>query len=268
MYAHDGVELEGATMSDAVGGVSRLLTPLVEALRRYVLTPGKLLGDYIPVPVLAPGKGSTKTGRLWVYVRDNRPAGDPAAPAVWFTYSPDRKGEHPQQHLSSFTGILQADPFAGYEPLYQSGSILEAACMAHARRKFHDLHAVHSSPTTTEALDRISALYLIEREVRGEVPQIRQAGRQLRAKPLLESMHGWLQDALTRLSAKSKTSKAIRYMLDRWQALTRYVDDGRIEIDNNIAEQALRTVAWPLEEKTGYIAALTLAASVPQRCIA
>jgi transposase len=243
MYAHDGVELEGATMSDAVGGVSRLLTPLVEALRRYVLTPGKLHGDDIPVPVLAPGKGSTKTGRLWVYVRDNRPAGDSAAPAVWFTYSPDRKGEHPQRHLRSFTGILQADAFAGYGPLYQSGSIVEAACMAHARRKFHDLHAVHASPTTTEALDRISALYVIEREVRGELPEVRQATRQLRAKPLLESMHGWLQDALTRLSAKSETSKAIRYMLDRWQALTRYVDDGRIEIDNNIAEQALRTVA-------------------------
>jgi transposase len=138
----------------------------------------------------------------WVYVRDNRPAGDPAAPAVWFTYSPDRKGGHPQQHLRSFTGILQADPFAGYGPLYQSGSIVEAACKAHARRKFHDLHAVHASPTTTEALDRISALYVIEREVRGEFPDVRQAARQLRAKPLLESMHGWLQDALTRLSAK------------------------------------------------------------------
>lgn len=243
MYAHDGVKLEGATMSDAVGGVSRLLTPLVEALRRYVLAPGKLHGDDIPVPVLAPGKGSTKTGRLWVYVRDNRPAGDPAAPAVWFTYSPDRKGEHPQQHLRSFAGILQADAFAGYGPLYQSGRIVEAACMAHARRKFHDLHAVHASPTTIEALDRISALYVIEREIRGELPEVRQVARHLRAKPLLESMHGWLQDALTRLSAKSETSKAIRYMLDRWQALTRYLDDGRIEIDNNIAERALRTVA-------------------------
>lgn len=243
MYAHDGIELEGSTMSDAVGGVSRLLTPLVEALRRYVLVPGKLHGDDIPVPVLAPGKGSTKTGRLWVYVRDNRPAGDPAAPAVWFAYSPDRKGEHPQHHLQSFTGILQADAFAGYRPLYQSGSIVEAACMAHARRKFHDLHVVHASPTTTEALDRISALYLVEREVRGELPEVRRAARQLRARPLLESLHAWLQGALTRLSAKSETSKAIHYMLDRWQALTRYVDDGRIEIDNNIAEQALRTVA-------------------------
>jgi transposase len=243
MYAHEGVELEGSTMSDAVGGASRLLAPLVEALRRYVLVPGKLHGDDIPLPVLAPGKGSTKTGRLWVYVRDNRAAGNPAAPAVWFTYSPDRKGEHPQRHLRDFTGILQADAFAGYGPLYQSGSIVEAACMAHARRKFHDLHVVHASPTTTEALERISALYVIEREVRGEPPEVRQAARQFRAKPLLESMHDWLHDALARLSAKSETSKAIRYMLDRWQALTRYVDDGRMEIDNNIAEQVLRTVA-------------------------
>lgn len=243
MYAHEGVELEGSTMSDAVGGVSRLLAPLVEALRRYVLAPGKLHGDDIPVPVLAPGKGSTKTGRLWVYVRDNRPAGDVAAPAVWFTYSPDRKGEHPQRHLQNFTGILQADAYAGYGPLYEAGGIVEAACMAHARRKFHDIHVLHASPTTTEALARISALYVIEREVRGELPRVRQAARQLRAKPLLQSMHDWLHDALTKLSTKSETSKAIRYMLDRWPALTRYADDGRIEIDNNIAEQALRTVA-------------------------
>jgi hypothetical protein len=238
-----GVELEGSTLSDAVGGVSRLLAPLINALRRYVLAPGKLHGDDIPVPVLAPGKGSTKTGRLWVYVRDNRPAGDVAAPAVWFAYSPDRKGEHPQRHLQEFTGILQADAFAGYGPLYQSGAIVEAACMAHARRKFHDLHVDHASPTTTEALERISALYGIEREVRGKPPQVRQAERQSQAKPLLKSMHSWLQEALGKLSVKSETAKAIRYMLDRWPALTRYVDDGRIEIDNNIAEQALRTVA-------------------------
>lgn len=243
MYAHDGVELEGSTMSDAVGGVSRLLAPLVDALQRYVLTPGKLHGDDVPVPVLSPGKGSTKTGRLWVYVRDNRPAGDTAAPAVWFAYSPDRKGEHPQRHLRNFAGILQADAFAGYGPLYQSGEIVEAACIAHARRKFHDLHVAHASPITTEALDRISALYVIEREVRGKPPDIRSAERQARAKPLLDAMHAWLQDALGKLSIKSETTKAIRYMLDRWPALTRYVDDGRIEIDNNIAERALRAVA-------------------------
>lgn len=173
MHANDGVELESATMSDTVGGASRLLTPLVEALRRYVFSSDKLHGDHIPVPVLSPGKGTTQTGRLWVYVRDNRPAGDLAAPAVWFAYSPNRKGEHPQQHLKHFAGILQADAFAGYAPLYQSGKVIEAVCMAHARRKWHDIHVEHASPTTTEALDRIAALYVIEREVRGQPPDIR-----------------------------------------------------------------------------------------------
>lgn len=243
MYAHDGIELEGSTMSDAIGGISRLFTPLVDALRRYVLSPGKLHGDDIPVPTLDPGKGSTKTARLWVYVRDNRPAGDPAAPAVWFAYSPDRKGAHPQHHLQHFKGILQADGFAGYDALYQSGEVVEAACMAHARRKFHDIHVEHASPITTEALRRIAELYVVEREVRGKPPDVRRNVRQEQARPLLDALHGWLQQSLDQLSAKSETTKAIRYMLNRWEALTRYADDGRIEIDNNIAEQALRTVA-------------------------
>lgn len=243
MYASNGVELESATMSDTVGGASRLLAPLVDTLRRHVFASDKLHGDDIPVPVLSPGKGTTQTGRLWVYVRDNRPAGDAAAPAVWFAYSPNRKGEHPQRHLKHFAGILQADAFAGYAPLYQTGNVIEAACMAHARRHWHDIHVEHASPTTTEALDRIAALYVIEREVRGQPPDIRRMARQSRAGPLLESMHRWLQSILAKFSAKSDTAKAIRYMLERWQALTRYVDDGRIEIDNNIAEQALRGVA-------------------------
>ena len=243
MYAHEGVELEGSTMSDAIGGISALLSPLVDALRRYVLVPGKLHGDDVPVPVLSPGKGSTKTGRLWVYVRDNRAAGDMAAPAVWFAYSPDRKGAHPQAHLENFKGILQADAFAGYGPLYQSGEIIEAACMAHARRKFHDLHVEHASPITTEALRRIAELYVIEGEIRGKLPNVRRAVRQEQTKLLLDAMHDWLHESLGKLSAKSETTKAIRYMLERWHALTRYVDDGRIEIDNNIAERALRTVA-------------------------
>jgi transposase len=168
MHANDGVELESATMSDAVGGAARLLNPLVEALRRYVFVSDKVHGDDIPVPVLVPGKGTTQTGRLWVYVRDNRPAGNAAAPAVWFAYSANRKGEHPRAHLKGFSGILQADAFAGYAPLYQAGKVMEAACMAHARRKFHDIHVVHASPITTEALERIAALYVIEREVRGQ----------------------------------------------------------------------------------------------------
>jgi transposase len=136
IYAREGVELERATLADWVGGTSQLRAPLVEALRRHGMRPGKLHADDTPVPVLAPGLGRTKTGRLWTSVRDDRPAGDATPPAVWFAYSPDRKGEHPQAHLSHFSGTLQADAYAGFDHLYESGRIREAACWAHGRRKF------------------------------------------------------------------------------------------------------------------------------------
>jgi len=136
MYAREGVELERSTLSDWVGGASRLLEPLVEALRRHVMSAGKLHADDTPVPVLAPGNGKTKTGRLWTYVPDDRPAGDSAPAAVWFAYSPDRRGEHPRQHLRSFRGSLQADAYAGFHHLCDGGQIQEAACWAHVRR-FH-----------------------------------------------------------------------------------------------------------------------------------
>ena len=139
MYAREGVELERSTLADWVGGTSRLLEPLVEALRRHVLSAHKLHADDTPVPVLAPGNGKTKTGRLWTYVRDDRPAGDNTPAAVWFAYSPDRRGEHPREHLRSFSGTLQADAYAGFHHLYESGRIQEAACWAHVRRKFYDL---------------------------------------------------------------------------------------------------------------------------------
>jgi transposase len=243
IYARVGVELERSTLADWVGGVSYALSPLVEALRRYVMEAGKLHADDTPVPVLAPGTGKTKTGRLWTYVRDDRPSGDRAAPAVWFAYSPDRKGEHPKQHLSNFTGALQADAYAGFNQLYENGRIWEVGCWAHVRRKFYDLHQVHASPITTEALERIGQLYGIEREIRGRPPEVRREVRQARTRPLLESLHEWLQSALTKLSTKSDTAAAVKYALGHWQALTRFCDDGRLEIDNNAAERALRVVA-------------------------
>jgi transposase len=143
-------------MASWVGGVSRLLEPSVEALRRYVMAAQKLHADDTPVPVLAPGNGKTQTGRLWTYVRDDRPAGDESPPAVWFAYTPDRKGEHPQAHLNKFTGTLQADAYAGYNPVYETGRVWEAGCMAHVRRKFYDLVVAHKSPVATEALERIA----------------------------------------------------------------------------------------------------------------
>jgi transposase len=243
IYEREGIELDRSTLADWVGGASRMLAPLVEQLRRYVLSTGKLHGDDTPVPVLAPGNGKTKTGRLWTYVRDDRPAGDKAAPAVWFAYSPDRKGEHPRAHLSSFRGTLQADGYAGFNQLYEEGHIQEAACWAHVRRKFYDLHQAHASPLAAEALARIAHLYVIETEIRGRSPGERLDVRKARARPLLESMHEWLEVSLAKLSKKSEVASAIRYALGRWTALMRYSDDGRLEIDNNAAERALRAVA-------------------------
>jgi transposase len=243
IYARQRVELERSTLADWVGGSSQVLEPLVEALRRYVMTAGKLHADDTPVPVLAPGNGRTKSGRLWTYVRDDRPAGDTAAPAVWFAYSPDRKGEHPERHLSHFRGTLQADAYAGFQQLYENGRIREAACWAHVRRKFYDLEQAHASPVAREALERIGALYGIEEQIRGCPPDERRQVRQGRSKPLLDSLRQWFETTLPKLSRKSETTVAIRYALSRWDALARYIEDGHIEIDNNAAERALRGVA-------------------------
>ena len=235
--------LDRSTLAEWVGGCSRLLKPLVEALRRHVMSAEKLHGDDTPVPVLAPGLGKTKTGRLWTYVRDDRPSGDATPPAVWFAYTPDRKGEHPKAHLSKFTGTLQADGYAGFDQIYEAGKIQEAACWAHVRRKFYDIQVAHKSAVAMEALERIGALYAIEKEIRGRSPEERRAVRNERSRPLLESLKQWLEETLTKLSRKSDTAMAVRYALGRWEALLRYCDDGRIEIDNNAAERALRVVA-------------------------
>jgi transposase len=243
IYARQGVELERSTLADWVGGCSRLLEPLVEALRRYVMAAGKLHADDTPVPVLAPGNGKTKTGRLWTYVRDDRPAGDPAAPAVWFAYSPDRKGEHPERHLEKFRGTLHADAYAGFNQLYENGRIQHAACWAHVRRHFYDLEQAHASPVAREALERIGALYGIEEQIRGRPPEERRSVRQARSKPLLDAQRQWFEATLSKLSRKSDTTVAIRYALSRWDALVRFIEDGHIEIDNNAAERSLRGVA-------------------------
>jgi transposase len=243
IYAREGVDLERSTLADWVGGASQLLAPLVEVLRRHVMSANKLHADDTPVPVLAPGNGKIKTGRLWTYVREGRPAGDATPAAVWFAYSPDRKGGHPQAHLGNFTGTLQADGYAGFDAVYQTGRIQEAACWAHVRRKFYDLHVAHKSPVAAEAMERIAALYTIEKEIRGRPAGERREVRQTRARPLLESLKQWLEGTLGKLSRKSDTAMAVRYALSRWEALLRYVDDGYIEIDNNAAERSLRTVA-------------------------
>lgn len=242
IYAREGVDLERSTLADWVGRTSRLLRPLGEALSRHVTAGSKIHADDTPVPVLSPGAGKTKTGRLWAYVRDDRPAGDAVPPAVWFKYSPDRRGCHPQTHLKGYTGILQTDAYAGFNTLYAQGAT-EAGCWAHVRRKFYDIQQANASPLAAEALQRISALYAIEATIRGRPPDKRREIRQARAGPRLADLHTWLEATLTQVSTKSALAVAIRYALTRWPALVRYVDDGRIEIDNNAVERAIRAVA-------------------------
>jgi transposase len=243
IYAREGIDLDRSTLAGWVGGASRALEPLVDAVREYVLDATKIHADDIPVPVLAPGNGKTKTGRLWTYVRDDRPAGSAEAPAVWFAYSPDRKSEHPANHLSTFRGRLQADAFPGFNRLYEPGGITEIACWAHVRRKFHDLYEAHQSPIAKEALERIGMLYGIEREIRGRPPDERKKVRNARARPVLDDLKNWFKTTLTKLSRKSDVTVAIHYALGRWTPLVRYCDDGALEIDNNAAERALRAVA-------------------------
>ena len=242
IYGREGVELERSTLADWVGRSASLLEPLVSLLRAEVLAAPRLHADDTPVPVLAPGAGRTKTGRLWVYVRDDRPHGGEAAPAAAFFYSPDRKGERPQAHLAHFAGHLHADAYAGFNALYEPdrlpGPVIPVGCWAHARRKFHDLHAAKQSPLAKEALDWIGALYDVEAEIRGQPPDEGRRIRSVRSRPMAEELAAWMQERLTKLSGRSE-----RYALSRWDSLVRYLDDGHLEIDNNAAERALRAVA-------------------------
>ena len=246
IYAREHVHIDRSTMAGWIDHGDQLLDPLVAALGRYTLAGAKVHADDTPVGVLDPGRGRTKTGRLWVYVRDDRAAASDDAPAIWFQYSPDRKGEHPQRHLKCFNGVLQADAYGGWGKLYETGRVVEAACWAHARRGFWDLHErLGRTPGTVaeQALQRIAALYAIEADIRGQPAEERGRQRQARAGPLLDELHAWLSGLVGRVSAKSELASAIGYALTRWRALTRYRDDGRIEIDNNAAERALRGVS-------------------------
>lgn len=240
IYQRAGVDLDRATLASWVGETARLLDPLARAIGRYVRQADKIHTDDTPAPVLEPGRGRTRTARLWTYVRDDRPSGSRAPPAVWYQYSPDRKGERPRTHLGEYTGILQADAYSGYDALYRDGRIQEAACWAHARRKFYDVFQVDASPIAAEAMQRIGLLYQIEREIRGQAPAVRREARQVRSAPILKSLRGWLEGTVQQLSAKSALAKAIQYTLVRWAALARFAGDGRIEIDNNTAERAIR----------------------------
>jgi hypothetical protein len=194
------------------------------------------------LPVLDPGRGRTKTGRLWVYVRDDLPWGDASPPAAVFFFSPDRKGERPAAHLAGFSGFLQADAYSGFDRLYGE-RIIEVACWAHARRKIFDVHDSTKSPIAAEALAKIGELYRIEAPIRGLRAKARRDVRQREARPLLAALKAYFETQLAKLPPKGGLAQAIRYSLSNWPALTRYLDDGRLEIDNNRAENTLRGVA-------------------------
>lgn len=243
IYAREDVDLSRSTLADMVGQTTRLMRPLVDALARHVMAGDRVHADDTVVPVLEPGLGRTRTARLWTYVRDDRPFGGTDPPAALYRYSPDRKGEHPREHLRAFRGILQADGYAGFVGLYGDGRVVEAACLAHARRKFWDVHEATKSPLAREALDRIAALYRIEDTIRGRPPDQRLAIRTEHTAPLMADMRGWLDATYSRISGRSELAAAIRYALSRWQALTLILRDGRACIDNSAAERAMRPIA-------------------------
>jgi transposase len=247
IYARDGVDLDRSTLADWVGQAAWLLDPIVAAIRRHVFAAEKIHGDDTTVPVLAPGLGRTKTGRLWVYVRDDRQFCGPAPPAAAYFYSPDRGGEHPAVHLTAFTGFLQADGYAGFGALYDPartspGPITEVACWAHCRRKFFDVWEAAKSPVAREALDRIASFYAIEAKAQFAPPAERVAHR-AETVPLLDGFFTWADKTLAKLSAKSALAEAFRYTITRHAALSRFLTDARLEIDNNIAENAMRGIA-------------------------
>ncbi len=246
IYAREGVALDRATLADWVGKAAALVAPLVEAVAHHVMAAEKLHVDDTPVPVLAPGTGKTKTGRLWVYLRDERSHGGRAPPAVVYRYSPDRKGEHPRAQLADFRGFLQADGYSGFGQLYEAVNgqqVTEVACWAHVRRKFYDIHVATNAPIAGEALRRIGQLFDIERAVTGRLPEQRRSMRQHAARPVMDDLAAFLDASLATISGRSELAGAIRYARSRWTALTRYLDDGRLEISNNAAERAIRPLA-------------------------
>lgn len=243
MMAAQGVELDRSTLAGWTGQAAALLAPIADRIREDGLKAEKLHTDDTPVPVLEPGRGKTATARLWVYASDDRGSAGSSPPLVWYRFTADRSGMHPQRELAGFSGHLQADAYAGYDKLYETGRVTEVACWAHFRRGIFDEHRGQPTALTTKLLDRIGQLYAVEASVRGKPPDIRRGARQERSRPVVDDLRRVIDDALRRLSPRSETAKALRYGVKLWPALTRYLEDGHLEIDNGIAERALRGVA-------------------------
>jgi transposase len=244
-FAHEGIELDVSTLADWVGACTATLAPLVEEIKTHVFAAERIHADDTTVKVLA--KGKCRTGRFWDYVRDDRPFGGKAAPAVVFFYSPNRESQHPHTHLESYQGLMQADAYSGYTKLYEScrkpGPIIEQACWAHARRAHFKLARLQKAPIAIEIIKRIDVLFAIEREINGKPPEHRRAVRQERSAPLVAELENYMRETYAKLSPKGDPAKAIAYSLNRWTALTRFLDDGRLCMTNNAAEREIRAVA-------------------------
>ena len=243
IYARQGVHLDRSTLSDWVGRAAWWLTPLRDHLLAELKRSPKLFADETTAPVLDPGRGRTKTGQLWAYARDDRPWSGADPPAVAYLYAPDRKAERPIEHLAGFRGTLQVDGYGGYAALARRGYVQLAFCWAHVRRRFFELAAAGSSPVATEVLGHIAKLYAIDAEVRGQSPDQRWAARQQRSRPIIEELRRFLDAKLAQISRKSTLAEAIRYAVTRWDGLIRFLDDGRVELDSNSVERAIRPLA-------------------------
>ena len=245
MFKRQGITLDRSTLSAWVGRACWWLTPLYELVLGTVLSTDKVFADETTLPVLEPGRGRTKTGRLWCYAVDDRPWAGTTHPAAAYVYSEDRRGEHPATHLAAFRGTLQVDGYAGFSNLVDARKdalIQLAFCWAHARRPFYEFYTSTQSPLAAEVLARIAKLYEIEGDIRGQPPDVRKAVRQLRSRPLVEDLHVWLQDHVPRIPGWSDLAKAMRYALRHWDGLILYLDDGRLEMDTNVVERAIRPV--------------------------
>ncbi|WP_144440064.1 IS66 family transposase [Methylobacterium sp. AMS5] len=241
--ARQGVNLDRSTLADWVGKAAFLLRPVHARLFERPKASDRLFADETTAPVLDPGRGQTKTGQLFAYARDDRPWGGLDPPGVAYLYAPDRKAEHPIRHLAGFKGMLQVDGYAGYKILAARNAVSLAFCWAHVRRRFYELAKAGPAPIATEALARIAELYRVEGEIRARPPDERRAVRQDRSRPVVVALEPWLTAKLGRISQKSKLAEAIRYALGRWAGLSHFLDDGRIDIDNNVVERAIRPLA-------------------------
>jgi transposase len=270
IFTRQGLKLDRATLANWVGRACWWLSPLQQLVLAHILAAGKIFADDTPVPVLDPGRGRTKTGRLWAYALDDRPWQGALSPAVAYLYAEDRKGKHPIGHLAGFKGVLQCDGYSSFFTLARerpAGEVTVAQCWSHCRRRYFEIHArlqamaaekagrpppkrkpmipgdrLDDAPIATEALSRIAALYTIEDDIRGKTAEERRVARQARSKPLVDDMHTWLMARLAEVSGKSKLAEAIRYTLGHWNGLCVFLDDGRVEMDTNTVERAIRPI--------------------------